>query len=360
MQARAADVQRCQPARAGQTSDRRSCEGGIASDVPVLLVAADDLAPTETDPAGQGSKVLGFITAGGSGSNAHTAILARTLGIPAIVSAWATRCKPELEGTRRHRGRPAPARLVIDPDDADPRPPAQKAAPSRQRLTAPARSTLKGQPNVTKDGRTIRMVYCNIGSPADVACRIAGQRRRRHRPVPLRVPLPEHGSDYPDRGRSSLRPTSTVAELTWAARTCHHPHAGHRRGQAERTTFHLHQGGKPRDGSCARIRICLTRPEVFQHPAARPVPRLRVSASWPLCSRWSPPSGRCREAKRICRSRSARELAERRRPRRRTRSQLGIMIETPAAAINSAPSGAVRSTSSAVGTNDLTQYTLAL
>ena len=62
-------------------------QGGIASDVPVLL-CADDLAPSETIQLDK-SKVLGFITAGGSGSS-HTAILARTLGIPAIV-AWATR-----------------------------------------------------------------------------------------------------------------------------------------------------------------------------------------------------------------------------------------------------------------------------
>lgn len=56
-------------------------EGGIESEVPVIL-AADDLAPSETLQLDK-SKILGFITQGGSG-NSHTAILARTMGIPAI------------------------------------------------------------------------------------------------------------------------------------------------------------------------------------------------------------------------------------------------------------------------------------
>ena len=56
--------------------------GGIDSDVPVIL-AADDLAPSETVQLDK-SKILGFVTQGGSG-NSHTAILARTMGIPAVI-----------------------------------------------------------------------------------------------------------------------------------------------------------------------------------------------------------------------------------------------------------------------------------
>ena len=56
-------------------------EGGIDSDVPVIL-AADDLAPSETIQLDK-SKILGFVTRGGS-SNSHTAILARAMGIPSI------------------------------------------------------------------------------------------------------------------------------------------------------------------------------------------------------------------------------------------------------------------------------------
>ena len=57
-------------------------QGGIDSPVPVIL-AADDLAPSETVQLDK-SKILGFVTEGGSGSS-HTAILARTMGIPAII-----------------------------------------------------------------------------------------------------------------------------------------------------------------------------------------------------------------------------------------------------------------------------------
>ena len=57
-------------------------QGGIDSEVPVVL-AADDLAPSETVQLDK-SKILGFVTSGGSGSS-HTAILARTMGIPAII-----------------------------------------------------------------------------------------------------------------------------------------------------------------------------------------------------------------------------------------------------------------------------------
>ena len=69
-------------------------EGGIDSDVPVVL-AADDLAPSETLQLDK-SKILGFMTQGGSG-NSHTAILARTMGIPAICGLGDS-LKPEMEG----------------------------------------------------------------------------------------------------------------------------------------------------------------------------------------------------------------------------------------------------------------------
>ena len=135
-------------------------QGGIASDVPVLL-AADDLAPSETIQLDK-SKILGFITAGGSGSS-HTAILARTMGIPAIVGVGDA-LKPEYEG-RQAIADGSTGALVIDPDD-DTRDRLLKKREEQQRLQR-LLETLKGQPNVTKDGKTVR-IYCNIGSPEDV------------------------------------------------------------------------------------------------------------------------------------------------------------------------------------------------
>ncbi len=158
MQARAADVkdvsQRILSILCGVV------QGGIASDVPVLL-AADDLAPSETIQLDK-SKILGFITAGGSGSS-HTAILARTMGIPAIVGVGDA-LKPEYEG-RQAIADGSTGALVIDPDD-DTRDRLLKKREEQQRLQR-LLETLKGQPNVTKDGKTVR-IYCNIGSPEDV------------------------------------------------------------------------------------------------------------------------------------------------------------------------------------------------
>ena len=80
MQGRAADVKDVSQRIVGILCG--VVQGGIASDEPVLL-ASDDLAPSETIQLDK-SKILGFITSMGSGSS-HTAILARTMGIPAIV-----------------------------------------------------------------------------------------------------------------------------------------------------------------------------------------------------------------------------------------------------------------------------------
>ena len=135
MQARAADVkdvsQRILSILCGVV------QGGIASDVPVLL-AADDLAPSETIQLDK-SKILGFITAGGSGSS-HTAILARTMGIPAIVGVGDA-LKPEYEG-RQAIADGSTGALVIDPDD-DTRDRLLKKREEQQRLQR-LLETLKG------------------------------------------------------------------------------------------------------------------------------------------------------------------------------------------------------------------------
>ena len=158
MQARAADVRDVSDRILGILSG--AVQGGIASDVPVLL-AADDLAPSETVQLDK-SKILGFITAGGSGSS-HTAILARTMGIPAIVGVGDA-LKPEYEG-RSCIIDGATGNVVIDPDDMT-RDYLLKKREQQLRLQR-LLETLKGQPNVTKDGKSIR-IYCNIGSPDDV------------------------------------------------------------------------------------------------------------------------------------------------------------------------------------------------
>ena len=93
MQARAADIR--DVSRRIINNLMGVVEGGIDSDEPVIL-AADDLAPSETIQLDK-SKILGFVTQGGSG-NSHTAILARNLGIATVVNTG-TQIHTDLEGT---------------------------------------------------------------------------------------------------------------------------------------------------------------------------------------------------------------------------------------------------------------------
>ena len=135
-------------------------QGGINSDVPVLL-ASDDLAPSETIQLDK-SKILGFITSFGS-SSSHTAILARTMGIPAIVGLG-DQLDTIYEG-RQVVVDGATGAVIIDPTDdvmADFVAKREEQIQQRKML-----ETLKGKENVTLDGKKIR-VYCNIGSPEDV------------------------------------------------------------------------------------------------------------------------------------------------------------------------------------------------
>ena len=188
MQARAADVKDVSSRIIGILSG--VVQGGIDSDVPVIL-AADDLAPSETVQLDK-SKILGFITAGGSGSS-HTAILARTMGIPAIIGVG-DQLKPEYEG-RECIVDGATGTVVLDADEATRA--VMMAKREEQLKRQKLLEQLKGQPNVTKDGQSIR----HQGRPEHQGvlqhrqsrgrARGAEQRRRRHRPVPFRIPVPE-------------------------------------------------------------------------------------------------------------------------------------------------------------------------
>ena len=135
-------------------------QGGIDSDVPVLL-ASDDLAPSETIQLDK-SKILGFVTSFGS-SSSHTAILARTLGIPSVVGLG-DQLDPIYEG-RQVVVDGATGVVIIDPtEDVMADFVAKREEQLQQRALM---ETLKGQENITKDGKKIR-VYCNIGAIEDV------------------------------------------------------------------------------------------------------------------------------------------------------------------------------------------------
>ncbi|MBQ1369289.1 MAG: phosphoenolpyruvate--protein phosphotransferase, partial [Firmicutes bacterium] len=118
-------------------------QGGIDSDVPVVL-ASDDLAPSETVQLDK-SKILGFVTSGGSGSS-HTAILARTMGIPAIIGVG-DQLKEEYEG-REVIIDGGTGIVSVDPDE-DTRVHLMKKREEQLKRLA-LLNQLKGQPNETK------------------------------------------------------------------------------------------------------------------------------------------------------------------------------------------------------------------
>ena len=153
MQARAADIK--DVTRRILNNLMGVTEGGIDSDVPVIL-AADDLAPSETLQLDK-SKILGFITQGGSG-NSHTAILARTMGIPAICGLGEA-LKAEFSGRQVYIDGET-GQVAIEPDEITLA--AFQSKQTKQQEMKELMETMKGQKDVTLDGREM-MVYCNIG-----------------------------------------------------------------------------------------------------------------------------------------------------------------------------------------------------